>query len=88
MGLLYLTPLGGDMATQDEGPILKHLLELTGLPEAWVRSELENLLVSLGQNADQIHQLSLDELRHALIHYLNSIDAEISGQENSPILSG
>lgn len=76
------------MATQDEGPILKHLLELTGLPEAWVRSELEHLLVSLGQNADQIHQLSLDELRLALVHYLNSIDAEISAEGNSPQLNG
>lgn len=71
---------------QTEGPILKHLLELTGLPEAWVRSELEHLLVSLGQNADQIHQLSLDELRHALVHYLNSIDAALSA-ENSVHLS-
>lgn len=71
------------METPAQGPIFKQLLELTGLPEDLVRIELENLLIGLGQEADSVHQLGLDELRGALVHYLESIDAELSGTLDS-----
>lgn len=66
------------MTDQQQGPIFKQLLELTGLPEELVRPELENLLIGLGQDAEQVHHLGLDELRGALVHYLESIHAELS----------
>lgn len=63
--------------SEAQGPIFNQLLELTGLPEELVRTELENLLMGLGQDADTLHRLTLDELRGALVHYLESIDAEL-----------
>ena len=47
--------------------VMQQVVSLTGLPESWIRLELDPILESLGQNKSQV---TLDQLRQTMLAYL------------------
>jgi hypothetical protein len=73
------------------GPeLIDQVVTLTGLPDTLVQTELEQILGQAGCNKES---LTLDELRTAMLAYLESMQAELEAQSESapedrePILS-
>ena len=63
--------------------LIQTLISLTGLPELPVRAELEEILKSAGHST--INDLSMDDLRAALLVYLDAVQEDI-GSDESPCL--
>ena len=81
---LKLIKAQASVETETEtGPeLLKTVVSLTGLPENDVAQELSKILE---QNGSASESLTLDELRDALLAYLETLHSEISsGDENAP----
>ena len=57
----------------DGQELLQVLVSLTGLPEEWVRRELDHILEKSGKGQEN---LTLDELRAAMVIYLESIQKD------------
>ncbi len=57
--------------------LIQTVLSLTGLPEPWVRIELDEILESSGQNCEN---LTLKQLRQALVAHLESLQADFMGE--------
>jgi len=60
--------------------LVETLITLTGLPDALIRTELNQILEPSGQAPET---LTLDELRTALISYLEQMEAEFLAEEAS-----
>jgi hypothetical protein len=58
--------------------LIQKLITLTGLPEPLVNQELEQIL---GPSSDQTSELTLEELRAAMIQYLEHCQAEFEKEE-------
>ena len=68
-------------AEETQGPeLLKQVVSLTRLPEQLIGNELESLLEAQGHSSEN---LTLDQLRDALLIYLESLKAEIDASEES-----
>ena len=67
--------------------LIQTLVDLTGLPEAFVHQELEDILSTTSAAETTKSELTLDELRAALIEYLEKCQAELDPTDSiSPIL--
>jgi hypothetical protein len=53
--------------------LLQTVVTLTGLPEQWIRNELDQILEQSGQSSSDV---TLDTLREAMAAYLESMQAE------------
>jgi|GEM_PF-2559930 len=58
--------------------LIQKLITLTGLPEPMVNQELEQIL---GPTSEQKNELTLDELRAAMIQYLEHCQTEFEKEE-------
>ncbi len=58
--------------------LIQKLVTLTGLPEPLVNQELEQIL---GPTSHQTNELTLEELRAAMIQYLEHCQAEFEKEE-------
>ena len=64
--------------------LVRSIVALTGLPDASVRSELVEIMSMGGKPASEapdLSSLSLDELRSAMLVYLESIHADMMSGE-------
>jgi len=62
---------------QEQGDdLIQTLLDATGLPKEVAQKELENILEKSGHG--DASELTLDQLRAAMIEYLESISSEIA----------
>ncbi len=67
--------------TEPEGQeLFQTLVSLSGLPEGLIQPELFDILDNHGQNPSE---LTLVELRHAMVAYLEKIHQEVA--QNSPV---
>lgn len=64
----------------DGQELLKILVSLTGLPEEWILKEIDHIMTGMGRNP---REMTIDDLREALVTYLNSIHTELSHSELS-----
>lgn len=63
------------------GPsLVEHLVDLTGLPKAIIKREFQKILEEAGHQPGQ--DVSLDQLRKAMMVYLNRVYSQI--QDNAP----
>jgi hypothetical protein len=69
------TELGG-------AELISTLVTLTGLPETWIRRELDGILSKAGC---QRENLTLDELRMALMAFLETMQDDLVEQDSVPI---
>jgi len=60
--------------------LIHQVVSLTGLPESWIRLELEPILESLGQSKSQ---LTLDQLRETMLAYLELTQEDLLSQGHS-----
>jgi len=60
-------------STQSGPELIETLVELTGLPKSAMEKEITSILGNAGKNTDSI---TLDDLRGALIAYLEELSAE------------
>lgn len=63
--------------------LLQTLVNLTGLPEEFAQKELHEILDSSGESPESRADITLEELRAALIRYLETMDPEL--EENSEL---
>ncbi len=54
--------------------VLKEVQNLTGLPEQYLNEELSKIL---GTAHSSVNELSLDQLRLVLMHYLETLNAQM-----------
>jgi hypothetical protein len=59
--------------------VLKEVQNLTGLPEQYLNEELSRIL---GTAHASVNELSLDQLRLVLMHYLETINAQMLPPES------
>ena len=57
--------------------VLQEVVQLTGLPESYLDSEISELL---GTTSTSVNDLSLDQLRAALLNYLETVNEEINAE--------
>ncbi len=57
--------------------ILQEVAELTGLPEAPIKNELQTIITQAGFNSES---LTLEELREALSSYLQDVLLELQSE--------
>jgi hypothetical protein len=65
--------------------VLKEVVQLTGLPEEYLNDEISQFL---GTTNTTVNELSLEQLRAALLNYLESVNEQITqeiGQEESSV---
>jgi len=55
--------------------LISTLVELTGLPQDWVQSELSGILDQAGCNPEK---LTLEDLRRALLDYLETVQQDLA----------
>ena len=55
--------------------VLKEVVQLTGLPEHYLDSEISQLL---GTAADSVNDLTLEQLRLVLLNYLETVNEEMT----------
>jgi len=60
--------------------LIQTVVELTELPQSWVYSELDQILERSGQSANQI---TLDQLREALMAYLEDLKTDLISDEST-----
>lgn len=64
-----------ELNTNLEGEeLLRTIVDLTGLPEGFAQKELHEILDSSGESPETRANITLDELRAALIRYLETMD--------------
>ena len=66
----------GNNGHDDQGgsKVLKEVVQLTGLPEDYLESEISSFLGTAGES---VNNLSLDQLRSVLLNYLETLNATI-----------
>ncbi len=71
------------MSSPEEAALFDQLLDLTGLPEDLLRDEVVRLLSKGGETDAYSKELTLDQLREALLHELERMHAEMSAGDIS-----
>lgn len=70
------------MKLEDSGErLLQKMIALTGLPEDLIRSELDHILAKAERNGHRRETLTLEELRMAMMEYLESLHLDLSLEE-------
>ncbi len=64
----------------DDQGLIQQLVSLTGLPEGWIRPELDQILEQSGQDSQK--DVTLDQLRAAMLTYLESIQADLVAEKS------
>jgi hypothetical protein len=59
--------------------LIKTVVSLTGLPEPVMRNELNEILENAGQTS---HDLTLDQLREAMVAYLEALQASLIAEDH------
>lgn len=71
------TAVDGPRASEGE-QLLEEVASLTGLPLDWVGAELDRIVDTSGHDSKN---LTLDELRMAMLQYLDEMQAQLAEQE-------
>ncbi len=58
--------------------VLKEVVQMTGLPEEFLRSEINSLL---GMEGEDVKDLSLDQLRSVLLNYLETLKVDMTQEQ-------
>ena len=61
--------------------VLQEVVQMTGLPEEYVDSEISNLL---GTSGESVNNLTLEQLRLVMLNYLEMINDEMTQQSTTP----
>ncbi len=61
--------------TPEGAEVLQKVVQLTGMPEEVIDSELCDLL---GTSSDSVNNLTLDQLRKVLMNYVESLNEEMT----------
>ena len=68
-----------ELGEQPEGAtVLQEVVQMTGLPEDYLNTEISQFL---GTTNGTVNDLSLEQLRAALLNYLESINEEMTRSE-------
>jgi hypothetical protein len=70
-----------DIGLQDQD-LVQTVVSLTGLPDHLIRGELDQILEQSGQNP---RNLTLTQLREAMVAYLEAIQAEFFDDSENPL---
>jgi hypothetical protein len=63
----------------DGAAVIQEIVQMTGLPEDYLDSEISQLL---GTPGESVNHLTLDQLRSVLLNYLETVNEEMTqGQE-------
>jgi hypothetical protein len=60
--------------------LIETVVTLTGLPESWVRTELDQILEQSGQSSNDV---TLGQLREALVAYLEAMQADLLNESTT-----
>ncbi len=60
--------------------VLQEVVQLTGLPEEFLDTEISSLLGTVGST---VNDLSLDQLRSVLINYLEALNEEVTSVKST-----
>ena len=71
--------MGNSKEQPDGKELISELVTATGLPEPLMHEELDGILASSGHSADE---LTLEQLRSAMVAYLESIHRDMSNEAN------
>lgn len=83
-GPFYTQVLGGEMEVSDIKPepdgkeLIQTVVSLTGLPEELILPELDQLLEMSGHGS---HDITLQQLRIAMLEYLEAVQADLFAEE-------
>ena len=69
-------------SAKEGAEVLQEVVQMTGLPEEYLDSELTALLGTAGES---VNNLTLDQLRSVLMNYLESINEEMNSELNSEL---
>lgn len=79
-GLLFF--MEKNMSKREGASVLQEVVQMTGLPEDYLNEEISGFL---GTTDKTVNDLSLEQLRAALLNYLESINEEMTqGQTQNP----
>jgi hypothetical protein len=74
--LNLITPKLGSKTEPAEGAaVLKEVVQMTGLPEQYLDSEITQFL---GTATESVNDLTLDQLRSVLLNYLETVNEEMT----------
>jgi hypothetical protein len=74
--LNLVAPKNGPSAVPAEGAaVLKEVVQMTGLPEEYLDSEITQFL---GTATESVNDLTLDQLRSVLLNYLETVNEEMT----------
>lgn len=62
-------------APAEGAAVLKEVVQMTGLPEQYLDSEITEFL---GTATDSVNDLTLDQLRSVLLNYLETVNEEMT----------
>ncbi len=61
--------------TPEGAAVLKEVVQMTGLPEQYLDSEISEFL---GTATDSVNDLTLEQLRSVLLNYLETVNEEMT----------
>ena len=61
--------------TSEGAAVLKEVVQMTGLPEQYLDSEISEFL---GTATDSVNDLTLEQLRSVLLNYLETVNEEMT----------
>jgi hypothetical protein len=64
--------------TKEGAAVLKEVVQMTGLPETYLDSEISQFL---GTATESVNDLTLDQLRSVLLNYLETVNEEMTQTE-------
>lgn len=71
--------LKGDVAVDSAAAVLQEVVQMTGLPEDYLNSEISDLL---GTAQSGVNELTLDQLRLVLLNYLETVNEEMTQEQD------
>jgi hypothetical protein len=65
----------GRSVQADGAAVLQEVVQMTGLPEEYLGTEISQLL---GTPGDSVNHMTLDQLRSVLLNYLETVNEEMN----------